>query len=152
VNISVILAHPNKGGFNHATARTSEDRLQENGHDVIFHDLYDEKFDAILPYHEIPNDVSLPLEIEIHCEEISSADGIVIVHPNWWGQPPPNLKGWVGRVMRPDVAHKFFERDQGEGINGRGDRNSSIRVDIDRYGYGCYSPSGGLFDASQYKD
>ena len=27
------------------------------------------------------------------------ADGIVVVHPNWWGQPPAILKGWVDRVL-----------------------------------------------------
>ena len=95
MNISVKLTHPNKAGFNHAIARTSEDRLRKNGHDVIFHDLYDEKFDAILPYHEIPTDVSLALEIEIHCEEIASADGIVMVHPKLVGTATADPKRLV---------------------------------------------------------
>jgi putative NADPH-quinone reductase len=116
VNISVILAHPNKGSFNHAIARTAVERLLKSGHKVIFHDLYAEKFDPILQYHEIPNDGFVPNEIEIHCKEISSADGIIVVHPNWWGQPPAILKGWVDRVMRPEVAYKFLEGDKGEGI------------------------------------
>ena len=116
MNISVILAHPNKDSFNHAIARTTLDRLRKNHHDAIFHDLYKEKFDPILPHQEIPNETSLPKQIEVHCQEISSAHGIVIVHPNWWGQPPAILKGWVDRVMRPEVAYKFLEGDKGEGI------------------------------------
>ena len=36
--------------------------------------------------------------------------------PNWWGQPPAILKGWVDRVMRPGVAYNFLDGDQGEGI------------------------------------
>lgn len=28
----------------------------------------------------------------------------MIVHPNWWGQPPAILKGWVDRVFRAGVA------------------------------------------------
>ncbi len=116
MNISVILAHPNTGSFNHAIAQTAVDRLRKNGHDVIFHDLYDEQFDPILLDQEIPNDAYLPKEIEIHCREISSADGIIVVHPNWWGQPPAILKGWVDRVIRPEVAYKFLEGDKGEGI------------------------------------
>ncbi len=116
MNISVILAHPNKQSFNHAIAETAVTRLRANGHDVIFHDLYYEKFDPILASHEIPDEAPLPNDIETYCKEISSADGIIIIHPNWWGQPPAVLKGWVDRVIRPGVAYKFLEGDQGEGI------------------------------------
>jgi putative NADPH-quinone reductase len=37
------------------------------------------------------------------------------VHPNWWGQPPAILKGWIDRVLRPGVAYTFAEGDSGEG-------------------------------------
>ena len=114
--VSVILAHPNKESFNHAIASTVVEALQKNGHDVNFHDLHEEKFDPILPFKEFLEDAHLPLEIEKHCKEISDADGIVIIHPNWWGQPPAILKGWVDRVIRPGVAYEFLEGDNGEGI------------------------------------
>jgi len=116
MKISVILAHPDKQSFNHAIADASVSQLQDKGHEVIFHDLYDEKFDPLLFHDEFPKDASLPPEIQQHCEEIASADGIVIVHPNWWGQPPAILKGWVDRVIRPGVAYEFVEEDKGEGV------------------------------------
>jgi putative NADPH-quinone reductase len=116
MDISVILAHPNPESFNHAISQTAVAQLYKNGHSVIFHDLYREGFDPILPTQEIPTEVFLPAEIEKHCQEISSADGIMIVHPNWWGQPPAILKGWVDRIMRPEVAYRFLEGDSGEGI------------------------------------
>ena len=116
MKISLILAHPDKGSFNHSMANAARDRLVENGHEVVFHDLYDEKFDPILPAGEIVTDADLPPEIDAHCREIAGADGIVIVHPNWWGQPPAILKGWVDRVIRPNVAYKFLEGDSGEGV------------------------------------
>jgi NAD(P)H dehydrogenase (quinone) len=115
MNVSVILAHPNSESLNHAIARTAESRLKQNGHSVSFHDLYAERFDPLLPSEEIPNSASLPDQIDSHCQEIASADGIIIVHPNWWGAPPAILKGWVDRVLRPGVAYKFLEGDQGEG-------------------------------------
>ena len=115
MHISVIVAHPDPHSFNHAIARAAVAKLRENGHQVLFHDLYAEKFDPILPSHEIPKDVPLPPEIEAHCRELSSAHGIIIVHPNWWGQPPAILKGWVDRVIRPGVAYEFIEGDSGEG-------------------------------------
>lgn len=116
LNVSVILAHPDCASFNHAIARTAAARLEENGHAVRFHDLCAERFDPILPDAEIPKDAVLPEAIQGHCREICAADGIVIVHPNWWGQPPAILKGWIDRVIRPGVAYEFLEGDSGEGV------------------------------------
>ena len=116
MKISVILAHPDKGSFNHAIAAKVVETLRGNGHEIAFHDLYEEKFDPLLPSAEIPKRASLPNEIERHCAEIAGADGIVIIHPNWWGQPPAILKGWVDRVIRPGVAYEFLADDGGEGV------------------------------------
>ncbi len=115
MKMSVILGHPDKGSFNHAIAGAAIKILNTNGHEVAFHDLYKEKFPPILPAQEIPRDASLPRIISRHCSEISEADGIIIIHPNWWGQPPAILKGWVDRVLRPGVAYTFAEGDSGEG-------------------------------------
>lgn len=116
MKISVILAHPDPKSFNHAIAHTAVEAIKANGHKVFFHDLYQKKFDPLLPAKEIANDAKLPAKIKKHCAEIAAADGIVIVHPNWWGQPPAILKGWVDRVIRPGVAYKFLEGDSGEGV------------------------------------
>jgi NAD(P)H dehydrogenase (quinone) len=116
VKLSVILAHPSRTSFNHAIAHTAVSQLQKNGHEVIFHDLYEEKFDPLLLFEEIPKKAELTPEVELHCKEIASADGIIIVHPNWWGQPPAILKGWTDRVLRSDVAYRFLDGDNGEGI------------------------------------
>ncbi|MBF0379341.1 MAG: NAD(P)H-dependent oxidoreductase [Desulfamplus sp.] len=116
MRVSVILAHPSKESFNYAIAATTIKALNENGHNVFFHDLYEEKFDAILQSDEIPKNVLLPPEIDTHCTEISEADGIIVIHPNWWGQPPAILKGWIDRIIRPGVAYEFIEGDKGEGV------------------------------------
>jgi len=116
MKVSVILAHPRKGSLNHAIANTVTRALGENGHAVVFHDLYAEGFDPVLPSGEIPRDAPLGPVIEAHCAELAAAGGIVIVHPDWWGQPPAILKGWVDRVLRPGVAYRFLESDGGEGI------------------------------------
>ena len=111
-----MLAHPKKESFNHAIADAAIDQLKQSGHEIFFHDLYAEKFDPILPKEEFPKDAPLPPEIEKHCREISEAEGIIIIHPNWWGQPPAILKGWVDRIIRPGVAYEFIEEDKGEGV------------------------------------
>lgn len=116
MRISVILAHPDPDSFNHAVAQKAVEAAQTNGHVVFFHDLYQEEFDPLLTSEEIASDAELPPAIRRHCEEIAEADGIVIVHPNWWGQPPAILKGWVDRIIRPGVAYEFLEGDSGEGV------------------------------------
>jgi putative NADPH-quinone reductase len=54
--------------------------------------------------------------VQAHCGEIARAEGIIIVHPNWWGQPPAIMKGWIDRVFRPGVAYRFTEDDKGDGV------------------------------------
>lgn len=116
MTVSVILAHPDAKSFNHAIAQTAVEELTRNGHRTAFHDLVAEGFDPVLPAGEIPADAPIPRDITSHCREISIADGIIVIHPNWWGQPPAVLKGWIDRVMRAGVAYRFLEGDQGEGI------------------------------------
>jgi putative NADPH-quinone reductase len=116
MRLSVILAHPQPGSFNHAIAAAAIGEARGNGHDVQFHDLYVERFDPVLPGAEIPEEAAVGPHVALHCREIAAADGIVIVHPNWWGQPPAILKGWIDRVIRPGVAYRFLEGDGGEGV------------------------------------
>lgn len=116
MRVFVILAHPHKTSFNHAIAATVAQTLTNNGCEVIFHDLYGEGFDPTLTFEEIPKNAELDAVIQRHCEEIAIADGIVVIHPNWWGQPPAILKGWIDRVIRPGVAYEFADGDSGEGI------------------------------------
>jgi NAD(P)H dehydrogenase (quinone) len=116
MKILIILGHPDPNSFNHAIAHAVRDELQNVGHDIMFHDLYEERFPPLLVSEEIPESGKIEPIVEVHCNELSAADGIVIVHPNWWGQPPAILKGWVDRVFRPGVAYRFENGDGGEGI------------------------------------
>jgi putative NADPH-quinone reductase len=113
MRISVILAHPTPGSFNHAIARTIVDTLAGGGHDVLYHDLYAERFDPVLPSDEIAKDAVLPPVVEQHCREICVVDGIAIVHPNYWSAPPAILRGWVDRVLRAGRAYEFVEDGKG---------------------------------------
>jgi NAD(P)H dehydrogenase (quinone) len=116
VRVSIILAHPDPRSLNHAFAAAVFGKLCELGHEVTLHDLYAERFDPIMSASEIASYASLRPVIDAHCKEIAAADGIVVVHPNWWGGPPAILKGWIDRVMRPGVAYRFREGDNGEGV------------------------------------
>jgi NAD(P)H dehydrogenase (quinone) len=116
MKILVLLAHPQPGSFNHSLAETVVATLKQSEHEVVFHDLHREGFEPVLPAAEIASDAPLAPEIARHCEELAAAEGIVVVHPDWWGQPPAILKGWIDRVVRPGVAYRFLDGDSGEGI------------------------------------
>ena len=116
MEISVILAHPDRRSFNHAIAQTACRALAACGHTVLFHDLYEEGFAPLLPAAELDTKAPPGADLARHCSELQRSDGIVIVHPNWWGQPPAAMKGWIDRVFRPGVAYRFKEGDSGEGV------------------------------------
>ncbi len=114
--ILLVVAHPDPASFNHAIAAEALSTLRRNGHEVICHDLYAEHFDPLLPAGELAREGRLDDLVERHCRELARAEGIVVVHPNWWGQPPAILVGWVDRVFRAGVAYRFLEGDAGEGV------------------------------------
>lgn len=116
MNVLIVLGHPDENSFNHAIAETCKQRLIDNGHSVIFHDLYKEHFDPIIHSGEIPRNGYFNDVVKKHCDDLINSDGIIIVHPNWWGQPPAILKGWIDRVIRPGIAYEFADGDDGEGV------------------------------------
>ena len=109
MKLLVILGHQHQGSFCHAIAEAALETLKAAGHQVIYHDLYRERFDPILPHGEIPPGTEISPPVEQHCRELTSADGYLVVHPNWWAMPPAILKGWIDRVIRRGVAYEFGE-------------------------------------------
>lgn len=115
MNVSVILGHPTPGSFNHAIAAVAVEQLKHDGHLGRFHDLQAEGFDPVMGAAEIPRGAPMPPEVERHAAELDQADGIIVIHPNWWCQPPAILKGWVDRVLRPGRAYNFVPDGKGGG-------------------------------------
>jgi NAD(P)H dehydrogenase (quinone) len=116
MNVLIIVAHPDPRSFNHAIALTCIERLALNGHHSKYHDLYIQDFQPVLLKDEIAKDAEIDnSDIGIHIKDLKLSDGIIIIHPNWWGQPPAILKGWIDRVLRPGIAYEFKEGDKGEG-------------------------------------
>lgn len=107
MNVFVLIGHQRRGSFCHAIAATAIEELKAAGHEVVFHDLYAERFDPILCDEEIPKDAPLDAVVERHCREVMAADGYLVVHPNWWAMPPAILKGWLDRVWRQGVVYRF---------------------------------------------
>ncbi|MDP4208099.1 MAG: NAD(P)H-dependent oxidoreductase [Bacteroidota bacterium] len=115
MNVLIILGHPDNNSFNHALAETCITQIQNNGHSVYFHDLYKEQFNPLLgECNNSTNELEIAEDIKNHYFDLINSDGIIIIHPNWWGQPPAIVKGWIDRVLIPDVAYQFVKDERGE--------------------------------------
>jgi len=111
MNISLILANPNPQSFGHQISKTCLNSIKTDQHQLWFHDLYQEQFDPILPSSEIdsPNQQIDPKILQ-YAQELTKTDLLIIIHPNWWGQPPAILKGWIDRSFRPQMVYNFTEK------------------------------------------
>ena len=122
MNIFSLIAHPRLDSFCHAISESARNSLQAAGHTITHHDLYTEGFDPCLKaseaytvgdsFEEALLRSKDPL-VQEHRREISEADGLLVVHPNWWGKPPAILAGWMDRVLVPGVAYRLETADGG---------------------------------------
>ena len=120
MRILSLVAHPRESSFCHAISGRVRNALSNAGHDVVHHDLYSEGFDPCLKAEEaytIGDTFEAALSrgedpvVRQHRSDIAAADGLLIVHPNWWGKPPAILSGWMDRVLVPGVAYRLSTAD-----------------------------------------
>lgn len=113
---SVILAHPYAKSFNHAIFQTVCSKLGSLDVRAFHHDLYEEQFSPILTAQELGSDVSADPLVNQFAGELLESDFLFFIHPNWWGQPPAILKGYIDRVIRPPYAYDFPPGESGGGL------------------------------------
>ncbi|MFD0821226.1 NAD(P)H-dependent oxidoreductase [Micromonospora zhanjiangensis] len=94
----VVLAHPRPGSFCHALADRVRSTAEAAGHVVTVHDLDAEGFEPVRGADDL---------VRAHRAGLVDADGLAVVHPNWWGKPPAILAGWLDRVVVPGVAYEL---------------------------------------------
>jgi putative NADPH-quinone reductase len=114
MSILAVLCSPKRGSFTHALASAAGDALRAMGHAVAMHDLYEEGFQPVLDASELARSYSLDPPVQGYCRELSACGGLLIFHPDWWGQPPAMLKGWIDRVFRQGVAYELEGEDYSE--------------------------------------
>lgn len=111
----VVYCHPQDGSFTAAVRDLVLDRLTGAGAQVRLRDLYAEGFRPVLTPPEWTGYLDAPANrapVEAHCADLEWCDTLVFVYPTWWYGLPAMLKGWLDRVMLPDVA---FTMPQAEG-------------------------------------
>jgi len=110
---SIILAHPYEKSFNHAIFQTAEKTLQSFNINVYAHDLYKEGFNPLLTKKELGKETTEDDLVKQYVKEMLQSRILVFIHPNWWGQPPAIMKGYIDRIFRPPYAYDYDENNEG---------------------------------------
>jgi NAD(P)H dehydrogenase (quinone) len=100
--ITIVVGNPQTGSFSEALGKAYLSGAQAGGHDATLFSLADMKFDAILRdgYRR-----AQPLEPELATarDAFLASDHIVFIFPLWLGDMPALMKGFLERVMQPDL-------------------------------------------------
>ncbi len=103
----IVYSHPAEGSFNAAIRDLAVEKLRGVGAEVRVSDLYAEGFQPVLTNEEWSGYLDHPTNrrpVEAHCADIEWCDTLIFVYPTWWYGLPAMLKGWLDRVLLPEVA------------------------------------------------
>ncbi len=103
----VVYCHPTPHSFNAGVRDLVLAKLRAAGAEVRLHDLYGDGFQPILT----PAEWQGYLDCSQNCTPVTRevadlrwCDTLIFVYPTWWYGLPAILKGWLDRVLLPDVA------------------------------------------------
>jgi putative NADPH-quinone reductase len=108
----VIYCHPRAESFTAAVRDVVLGRLGAAGAEVRLVDLYASRFDPVLTAAEHEGYLDAPANratVAPHCDDLGWCDALVFVYPTWWYGLPAMLKGWLDRVLLPEVAFRMPE-------------------------------------------
>lgn len=114
----VVYCHPKEGSFASAVRDTVLSRLHAAGAQTRLRDLYAEGFQPVLTGPEWSDYLDAPANrtpVEAHVADLEWCDTLVFIYPTWWYGLPAMMKGWLDRVLLPDVAF-LMPKAEGETI------------------------------------
>jgi len=103
----VVYCHPDPASFTAAVRDVVMRRLHEAGAEVREHDLYAQGFAPVLTQAEWRGYLDSPANrapVAAQTDDIAWCDTLIFVYPTWWYGMPAMMKGWLDRVLLPDVA------------------------------------------------
>ena len=111
--ITIVVGHPHHGSYCQALGEAYWRGAQAGGHEAKLFVLADMAFDAILRegYHRLQ-----PLEPDLVCarEAFLACEHVVFVFPLWCGDMPAIMKGFIERIMQPDLLTVHAAGGQGD--------------------------------------
>ncbi|MGL6209835.1 MAG: NAD(P)H-dependent oxidoreductase [Paracoccaceae bacterium] len=103
----VVYCHPNPESFNASIRDLVVTKLSAAGAEIRVSDLYARGFDPRLTKAEWAGYLQCPTNQAPVSEDVADirwCDTLIFVYPTWWYGLPAMLKGWLDRVLLPDVA------------------------------------------------
>ena len=114
----IIYCHPSPQSFTAAVRDTVVERLQSAGAETNIIDLYANDFDPVLSREDwegyLDTDTN-KAKVNADVAALQWADTLIFIYPTWWYGLPALLKGWLDRVLLPEVAF-HMPRADGETI------------------------------------
>ena len=114
----VIHCHPDPASFTAAVCGRVLARLRDAGAELRVHDLYATGFAPALSRAEWQGYLDSPanrLPVAGETADLEWCDTLIFVYPTWWYGQPAMLKGWLDRVLVPDLAF-VMPKAEGETI------------------------------------
>jgi putative NADPH-quinone reductase len=103
----VVYCHPRPESFTAAVRDLVLAKLDAAGAEVRLADLYARNFRPVLTGAEWQGYLDCPKNTDCVADDVADlrwCDTLIFVYPTWWYGLPAMLKGWLDRVMLPDVA------------------------------------------------
>ncbi|MEL7151936.1 MAG: NAD(P)H-dependent oxidoreductase [Pseudomonadota bacterium] len=103
----VVYCHPKEGSFNSAVRDLVVSKLEGAGAETRVIDLYQQGFTPVLTAAELDTYEDATQNTKPVAEDVGHlkwCDTLVFVYPTWWYGLPAILKGWLDRVLLPEVA------------------------------------------------
>ena len=103
----VVFCHPAPDSFTAAVRDVVLSRLAATGAETRLSDLYAKGFQPVLTGPEWQGYLDCPLNtacVATDVEDLRWCDTLIFIYPTWWYGLPAMLKGWLDRVLLPDVA------------------------------------------------
>ena len=103
----VVYCHPKEGSFSAAVRDCVLQKLAQVGAEVRLADLYAQGFQPVLSGGEWAGYLDAPgncAPVQTAVDDLKWCDTLIFVYPTWWYGMPAMLKGWLDRVLLPEVA------------------------------------------------
>ena len=113
----IVHCHPREGSFTAAVRDTVAERLGAAGAEIRVSDLYARGFSPALSGAEWDAYLDSPDNARAVASDVADlrwCDTLIFVYPTWWYGPPALLKGWLDRVLLPEVAFLMPDAEHGD--------------------------------------
>jgi putative NADPH-quinone reductase len=122
--IMIAVGHSERATLCEALGRAYADGAAGAGHDARLFVLSEMSFDPIL-HHGFRKEQPLEPDLRAAYEALAWCDHLVIVFPLWCGDMPAILKGFIERILQPDLIAR---QDSENAMNWHIFSNKSARL------------------------